>query len=144
MNIEKFTLNASQRIQEAQDLANSQSNAQISPIHLLVAMVSSSDSLVKEILQEIGVDLRLITHSVQKESGALPKISGNYQLALSPELNQVFIESEKIATKNKDAYITEEHLLLALIEFGDTKTKEILQAFGVTSRRAKDIIDTMR
>lgn len=144
MNIEKFTLNASKRIQEAQDLANRQSNAQITPIHLLGAILTSSDSLVKEVLQEIGVDLKLITHSVQKESDALPKISGNYQLALSPELNQVFIESEKLATKNKDAYITEEHLLLALIEFSDTKTRDILQAFGVTSRRAKDIIDTMR
>jgi len=53
MNIEKFTINASKRIQEAQDLANRNKHNQILPLHLLVSMITSEDSLVKEILLEI-------------------------------------------------------------------------------------------
>jgi ATP-dependent Clp protease ATP-binding subunit ClpA len=53
MNIEKFTLNSSKRIQEAQDLANKSKNSEISPLHLLYVMLVSDDSLVKEILLDL-------------------------------------------------------------------------------------------
>jgi ATP-dependent Clp protease ATP-binding subunit ClpA len=53
MNIEKFTINSSKRIQEAQDLANKRKNNQILPVHLLYSMLKSDDSLVKEILLEL-------------------------------------------------------------------------------------------
>jgi ATP-dependent Clp protease ATP-binding subunit ClpB len=123
MNIEKFTINSSKRIQEAQDMANRNKSAQIFPLHLLASMLSSSDSLVKEILLELGVDLQVISANIKKELGKVPSVSGNYQLSLSNDLNTVFIEAEKIAERNKDSYITEEHLLLALIDFADTSTK---------------------
>lgn len=60
MNIEKFTLNASKRISEAQTLANTSSHAQISSIHLLSSMLTSDDSLVQEILLDSGVDITLL------------------------------------------------------------------------------------
>jgi len=53
MNIEKFTINASKRIEEAQNLANKQKNNSILPSHLLFSILTSSDSIVKEILLEI-------------------------------------------------------------------------------------------
>jgi len=60
MNIEKFTLNSSTRIQEAQDRANKEKHNQITPLHLLLVMLESSDSLVKEILLDLGVDVQLL------------------------------------------------------------------------------------
>jgi len=53
MNIEKFTINASKRIEEAQNLANKQKHGSILPLHLLFSILTSSDSIVKEILSEI-------------------------------------------------------------------------------------------
>jgi len=56
-------------------------------------------------------------------------------LSLSSELNNVFTEAENIAEKNKDGYITEEHLFLALITplnpplAGGKKLQDILSAF---------------
>ncbi|MDP2396600.1 MAG: Clp protease N-terminal domain-containing protein [bacterium] len=44
-------------------------------------------------------------------------------------MNNVFIEAEKIADKNKDQFITEEHLILALIDYSDNTTKDILKSF---------------
>ncbi len=52
-----------------------------------------------------------------QELKALPTVSGQYQLALSQQLNGVFVQADEIATKNGDQYITEEHLLLSLIQF---------------------------
>lgn len=115
MNIEKFTLNTSKRIQEAQDLANREKNNFITPLHVLASMLSSSDSLVREILLELGVDISLMLGSVKSALKKLPQVEGNYQLSISSELNQVLIDAESIAKKMKDEYITEEHVLLAMI-----------------------------
>ncbi|PID86358.1 type VI secretion system ATPase TssH [Candidatus Gracilibacteria bacterium] len=144
MNIEKFTINASKRIQEAQDNANKNRHSQITPLHLLYAMLSSSDSITKEILLDYGVDLQILTSNVKKEINNISTIEGNYQLSISNELNTVFIEAEKIADRMKDEYITEEHLFLSIIDYGDTKTKEILNSLGITSPKIKEIIEKMR
>jgi len=144
MNIEKFTMNSSKRIQEAQDLANKMKHSQILPVHLLYSMLTSEDSLVKEILLEIWVDLQIFTKNVKNVLDAVPTVSGNYQLQLSSDLNNVFIEAEKFADRNKDQYITEEHLLVALIDFADTKIKEIFSALAIDSNKVKEVIENMR
>ncbi len=144
MNMEKFTINSSKRIQEAQDLANKSGNPAISPAHLLYSMLTAGDSIVKEILLESWVDIQLLAGNTRKILENLPKVSWANQLTLSPELNQVFIEAEKIADRMKDQYITEEHLFLALIEYADSKVKDILSAFGITYQNILSIIENMR
>ena len=74
MNIEKFTLNSSTRIQEAQDRANKEKHNQITPLHLITAMLESNDSLVKDILLDLGVDMQLLSGAVKKEFSKIPKI----------------------------------------------------------------------
>jgi len=144
MNIEKFTLNSSKRIQEAQDRANKEKHNQITPLHLLVSMLESSDSLTKDILLDLWVDIQLLLWSVKKEFSKIPKIEGNYQLSLSQELNTIFNEAEKIADRNKDQFITEEHLLIALIDYSPKNLQDIFLAFWITSPKVKEIVDNMR
>ena len=144
MNIEKFTLNSSKRIQETQDRANKEKHNQILPVHLLISMLESSDSLVQDILWGMGVDMKLLLWALKKEFDTIPKIDGNYQLTLSNELNTIFIEAEKIAERNEDQYITEEHLLLALIDYSPKAIQDIFFAFWVTSSKVKEVMDTMR
>jgi len=75
MNIEKFTINASKRIEEAQNIANKQKNNSILPSHLLFSILTSSDSIVKEILLECEVDLQILTSNIKKEIEKIPTIS---------------------------------------------------------------------
>ena len=144
MNIEKFTINASKRIEEAQNLANKQKNNSILPIHLLFSILTSTDSIVKEILLEYWIDIQILTSNVKKEIEKIPTIDWPYQLTLSPELNNVFNEAEKIADGNKDQFITEEHLLLSLIEYSDNTTKNILKNAWIEYIKIKEIIENMR
>jgi ATP-dependent Clp protease ATP-binding subunit ClpA len=53
MNIEKFTINASSRIAESQNLANNLHHPEITDFHLLYSILESSDSIVKEILLDL-------------------------------------------------------------------------------------------
>jgi len=144
MNIEKFTINASKRIEETQNLANKEKHNSILPLHLLFSMLNSSDSIVKEVLLELWVDIQILTANIKKEIKKIPTINWNYQLTLSNELNNIFIEAEKIADKNKDQFTTEEHLLLSLIEYSDNITKNTLRNFWIDYIKTNEIINKMR
>jgi ATP-dependent Clp protease ATP-binding subunit ClpA len=53
---------------------------------------------------------------VKKEIDTLPKIEGHYDLRISYTLNDILREAENIAKQNKDEFITEEHLILAILK----------------------------
>jgi len=144
MNIEKFTINASKRIQESQNLANKQNNPEITWTHLLYSILSSNDSIVLEILSDMWVDNTNLKSQIKKELDNLPKIDWNYDLRLSYELNDIFKESQVLAEKNKDEFITEEHLFLAIINKWNSKIKDILNTFWINFDTTKNVIDKFR
>lgn len=144
MNIEKFTLNSSKRIQEAQDLANKSWNPNITWIHLLYSIVNSEDSIVKEILIDLWVDIQIIKSNCKKQLEKLAKLDWAYQLTISPELNKILVEAEKIADSMKDNYITEEHLFLSILENWDESLKSIFNSLWISKEIVKDIIEKMR
>jgi len=79
-------------------------------------MLTSQNSLVPEILSAVGIEKNLLLGKVETKLKSLPQVSGDYELRVDSDLQKVFLRAEKIASKMKDSYITEEHLLLALIE----------------------------
>lgn len=144
MNIEKFTINASSRISESQNLANNFKNPEITDFHLLYTMLESSDSIVKEILLDLGVDLLILKSSIKKELDKLPKIEGHYDLRISYTLNDILREAENIATKNKDEFITEEHLILTILKVGSDKIKNIFSTLWVKYDDILKVVEKFR
>lgn len=144
MNIEKFTINASKRIQESQELANKNNNPEITWTHLLYSILSSSDSIVQEILNDMWIDNNNLKTLIKKELDNLPKIEWNYDLRLSYELNDILKEAWSLAEKNKDEFITEEHLFLAIINKWNSKIKDILNTLWINFKNTKEVIDKFR
>jgi ATP-dependent Clp protease ATP-binding subunit ClpA len=48
-------------------------------------------------------------------------------MVISPDLNKAFVEAEKIMKTMNDAYVTTEHLLLAILA-GNSDTKHALHS----------------
>lgn len=144
MNIEKFTINASARIAEAQNMANLAKNPEITDFHLLWAILESQDSIVKEIFLDLGIDLMILQNHVKKELWNVSKIEGHYDLRISYALNDILRESEIIANKNKDEFITEEHLILAIIKSGSEKIKSIFSTLWVKYDDIVKVIEKFR
>ena len=144
MNIEKFTINASKRIADSQNLANMQKNPEITWIHLLHSIVYSDDSIVKEILSDMWIDILIMQSFTKKELKNLTKLDWNYDLRISHELNNILREAQNIADKNSDEFTTEEHLFLSLIQNWNNKIKEIFSSLQITYDKALKIIENMR
>ena len=55
MRFDKLTLKSQEALQEAQRIAHNFSHQEVDGEHLLLALVSQSESLIPELLQKVGV-----------------------------------------------------------------------------------------
>lgn len=143
MRLDKLTLKAQEALAQAQEIASDEGHQEITPEHLLLALLEQKEGLVSPILEKIGIkDINL---RVKEELRKLPRISGSGagQIYLSQRLNQVFNEATKIAKNLKDEYISTEHLLMAIASENKSlgiKKEDILQAL-VDVRGSHRIVD---
>ena len=54
MNMQKFTQKSLEAIQESQNIATENQNAQVEQEHLLLALLKQDNSLIKELLKKMG------------------------------------------------------------------------------------------
>ena len=117
MKLEKFTFKAQEALQSAQKLAESYNHTELHPEHLLKAMIEQEGGIIPIILDRLGINSKIISTELDEILERLPRVSGGaYQLYLSMPLKQVLDRAEALAKEMRDAYISTEHLLLAIID----------------------------
>jgi ATP-dependent Clp protease ATP-binding subunit ClpB len=130
MNINNFTQKSQEAVRHAQENALSRGNTEFRPEHLLYALLLQEDSIVPGALAQSGADLDAIKGATLAAIDALPKSpSGQTQLYLAPVLAKVFDEAEREMKKLGDAFVSTEHLLLALLSIPDA-SRNILSENG--------------
>lgn len=60
MNFQNFTIKSQEVVQKAVQIAQSNQNQVLEPVHLLKAVMSDDDSVVKFVFQKLDVELREI------------------------------------------------------------------------------------
>ena len=143
MRFDKFTTLAQEAIAAAQNLASSATNPEITPLHLLSALVSEKGSNATTILQKAGVDAARVASVTEAEMRRLPKVQGATTGNASRELVEVLNTAERDAQKMKDAYVSTEHLLIALADV-KSGAKEVLSTLGVDRKRVQGAVDAIR
>jgi len=131
MRFDKFTIKAQEAIQSAQSLAVELQHSELTPLHLLAALLQDREGIVRPLLGKLGADAERIASVTQSELGRLPSISGGAQINLSRETQEVFTAAQKEADRLKDEYVSTEHLLLALAAV-KSPAKEVLSLMSVS------------
>jgi ATP-dependent Clp protease ATP-binding subunit ClpB len=142
MRLDRFTQPAQEAITGAQGKANLAGHGELSPLHLLSTMLDERNGLAASLLQRCGVEPARAQDVIEAELRRLPKVQGA-QASPGQALMQVLTEAERESQRMKDAYVSTEHLLLALV---DTKTvaKEALSTLGLSKSRVQGAIDALR
>ena len=131
--MDKLTVKAQEAVQTAQDLAENNGHQHIAPLHLLKALLTEQQGVVRPLLDRIGANARQLDSLVDSELARLPKVSGaGVQAGAGPALMKVLEAALKTADGMKDSFVSTEHLLLALAEVDDP-AKRLLEINGVTS-----------
>ena len=118
MQPDRFTVKAQEAVAAAQRLATESRNPELTPAHLLAALLSQEEGLVVPVLQKLGADVAAITERARQAVAALPTVSGSDEPDIRP--SQSFIATIQRAEKEMaalgDEYISTEHVLLALTD----------------------------
>ena len=111
-NINKFTTKSQEAIANAQQLAASAQNPEVTALHLLTALLQENDGIVEMLLEHLGVRKDQIRAIAEADLKSLPKISGG-DVGLGRDLQNVLQTSQTETEKMKDEFVSTEHLLLA-------------------------------
>ncbi|HST50650.1 MAG TPA: ATP-dependent chaperone ClpB [Pyrinomonadaceae bacterium] len=130
MRLERFTLLGQKAIQVAGELAERNQHPQVEPEHLLLALLTQPEGVTASILGRINANVQAILTDVQATISRLPKVEG-VQRYISPRLNRVVDEADKLAQARQDEFIAIDILLLALAGEKDAAGR-ILRQHGAT------------
>jgi len=141
----KWTHKTNEAVQTAMEIATTRSHPQLTPDHLLLALLGQADGLVLPLLQRVGVSPMSLRNKVEDRLGQLPSAYGGDAPQMNKELSRVFANADIARKDLTDEYLSTEHLLLAMNERLDVETKVLLEALSevrgsqrVTSQNPED------
>jgi len=119
-NFHRFTVKAQEALQGAQELVARMNHGELKGLHLLAALLEDDSTLVRPLLMKGQVDMAALGAELEAKLATLPRIVATQgavgQLYLSHELMRVLDRAADIAQKQKDDFISCEHLILALLD----------------------------
>ena len=129
MDFQKLTIKAQEAFASAQGDAIARGNPELTPEHLLAALVDQEGGVAPRILEKAGESPAALRARLDEQLSRLPRMEGaNAQpqasRSLRAALEAAFAEAEAL----KDEYVAVEHLLLALSEAGGLDRAALLKA----------------
>jgi ATP-dependent Clp protease ATP-binding subunit ClpB len=143
MNLSNFTIKAAEAIQQSQQQAFNNSNANIETEHILKALLEQQDSPVEYLLKKNSVNVGQLENRLDEQIGRLSRVSGEPAQSISRDANNVVLRAGAALKKFNDEFITPEHLLLALVQ-GNDNTANLLKDSGLTEKGLEAAINELR
>lgn len=146
MNIDKMTLRVQQALNDANVTAVKFNHQQIDLIHLFSALVEQEDGLVPNILTKMGISVKNLKASVNKELDAMPKVLGEGvgNVYITRKVEEVLIKAEEFSKQFEDSYVSVEHLMLAIIEIDNNQVPKILKQYNITKENFLKVLSEVR
>jgi ATP-dependent Clp protease ATP-binding subunit ClpB len=142
MNFNNFTIKSQETVQKAVEIARSNDNQALEPVHLLKAVLTEGDSVVKFIFQKLDITMPMIERPLETELAKLPKVNGG-EPYLSNDSNKVLEKAVDYSKKNEDEYVTVESILMALFLVA-SPASIILKDAGITEKDLDTAIKELR
>ena len=133
MNLNNFTIKATEVVQQAQQLAFNQKNPNIETEHLLKALLMMEDSPIEYLLKKNNVAINLVEKKLLDLMNKLPQSATEPTQSLGREANAVLLRAGSVLKTFNDEFVTPEHLLLALLQ-GKDAVAGILKDAGLTEK----------
>ncbi len=146
MDTQKLTQKSLEVIKKAQSIAIEHENQQVEQLHILSALLNIEDSLIVQILKRMNVNENFKT-TVDDEVNKLPRVMGDRKIDsiyITQDTDSVLTDSEKVAEKMKDEYVSVEHLMIALFNKANEKINELFKLFNVKKSEFLKVLQEVR
>ena len=142
----KFTNKSQEAIINAQIIAQDNGQQQIEALHILAALLSQNEGLIRPILEKMKIDPEDVEKLVIDKITKLPKTPTTSAVGAvqgTAEVAMILERAKKEADKIGDEYISTEHLLLSLVGV-KSEGQSILVKLGVEYEGILKILKELR
>ena len=132
MRLDKLTIKAREAVQAAQELAGSRGHQELTPEHLLAALLDQAEGVTGALLRKLGVDPTLVRQSTAEALETQPQARGSTaDIFVGRRLNDLLEDATRQSKELKDEYVSSEHILLALLGKDHGAASRALKDAGV-------------
>lgn len=144
MRMDRLTNQLQLALADAQSLALGKDHNFIDPLHLLLAFVEQKSGSVRPLLAQAGANVSALLDDINEQLDKLPTVSGtDGDVHMSNELSRVLNLADKKSQQNKDAYLSSEVVVQAMLE-ANVAAGKLLLSSGVRKESLKAAIDKLR
>ena len=144
MRMDKLTNPLQQALGDAQSLAVGRDHSMIEPAHLLSAFLNQSGGAITPLLQKAGANLTTLKSGVEHALSKVPTLANSTgDVQGSQTLGRLLNRADKLAQERKDAYISSDIVLLAMME-KSSPLAPLMSEAGLSEPMLKKSIDDVR
>lgn len=138
MDPNKFTKKALEAVNNAQTIALQNQNSEIMSEHIAKALLSDEDGLIVKLVGRCNVSSKDLLADIDNLLAKMPKVGGagveQGKLYINNSAALVLANAEKQAKKDGDAFVSVEHLFLALLDSSNAELKKIFQKYDLKKK----------
>ena len=123
----RWTLKTQEAFTAAVDAAKANSNPEVTPDHLLAALLGQEEGVVLPVLEKVGLPIYQLRTRTAEAVAKLPRAYGS-EARMSRDLTAVMDRADAARVELHDEYLSTEHLLLALEDRLDVTREQLLAA----------------
>ncbi len=144
MRMDKLTSKFQSALADAQSLAVGRDHQFIEPVHLMTAILDQEGSTVRHLLANSEVNINQLRASLGEALDRLPQVEGAAgDVHVSNDLGRLLNQTDKLAQKRKDQYISSELFALAAVEDKGT-LGELMRRAGASKVGLEKAVEAMR
>ena len=128
INPERWTLKTQEAFSGAVERARADHHAEVTPDHVLVAVLDQPDGIAGPVLTRIGVEPTVLRDRIDGELARLPQAFGGQEPGINRALRDVLTTADGLRTDMGDEYLSVEHLLLAMSDRVGVERDQLLKA----------------
>ena len=142
MNFNNFTIKSQEAVQHAFTVAQGKQQQAIETGHILKGLFHEAENVVGFLLKKVGANPVVINQALDRIVESYPKVTGG-EPYLSGDANKALQKSISIMQEMNDQFVSVEHVLLGLLETGDTISR-MLKDSGVTKKELEIAVKELR
>ena len=129
----------------AAQAATAAGNPDVTPVHLLGALLAQADGIAAPLLAAVGADAAAVRAELDGLSRRLPAATGSTVAApqLDRDALRVLTHAQRLATEMGDSYVSTEHVLVGLAGDG-AAVADLLRRHGATPDALREAFASVR
>ncbi|MFA9563413.1 MAG: ATP-dependent Clp protease ATP-binding subunit, partial [Acidimicrobiales bacterium] len=109
----RWTLKTQEAMASAVEAARSRANPEVTPDHVLAALLREPEGVVIPILEKVGVAVAPLRQSTDEALAKLPSAHGS-DTGMGRQIERIMSDADSVRADLGDEYLSTEHVLLAL------------------------------